>query len=205
MTCTEIPRRLQAYAHGGMSAEEEAAFEAHLSGCDTCSKLVALAEPKLRMTAALPATVSPVQDLWPAIRARIDSRRARGNLVLPRWALAAAAVLLIAVSSALTVYFQPAPRGPVGQAPTRLIGFEAEYTAASEDLSTALAAARSRLAPETIATIEQNLTVINNALAESRRALAGDPGNAALEQLVVAAWRQKVDLLRRATILSGES
>ena len=30
-------------------------------------------------------------------------------------------------------------------------------------------------------------------------ALANDPGNEALRMLLVAAWRQKVDLLRRAT------
>jgi hypothetical protein len=56
-----------------------------------------------------------------------------------------------------------------------------------------------------MATIERNLRIIDIALEETRQALAKDPGNPALGQMVVAAWRQKVDLLRRATTLGAES
>jgi hypothetical protein len=89
--------------------------------------------------------------------------------------------------------------------PDRLAALEAQYSSASADLSAALEKARARLAPETVATIERNLATIDSALAESRRALARDPANAVLEQLVVAAWRQKLDFLRRATALSTAS
>jgi hypothetical protein len=82
---------------------------------------------------------------------------------------------------------------------------EAEYSSATSDLSAALEKARARLAPETVRAIQRNLAVIDSALAESRRALARDPANAALEQLVIAAWRQKLDFLRRATALSTSS
>jgi hypothetical protein len=82
---------------------------------------------------------------------------------------------------------------------------EAQYAAVSEDLTGALEKVRSRLQPETMATIERNLRIIDTALDETRLALAKDPGNPALGQMVVAAWRQKVDLLRRATTLGAES
>ena len=82
---------------------------------------------------------------------------------------------------------------------------EAQYSVVSEDLLGALEQARSRLSPETMATIERNLRIIDAALDETRQALAQDPGNAALGQMVVAAWRQKVDLLRRAAALGTES
>jgi len=205
MTCTELQTRLQAYARGTMSADEEAAFESHLSACDDCSTVVALAEPALHQTGALPKTISPANDLWPAIQSKIESRRMVGRIAMPKWALAAAAVLLMAVTSGVTAVLLRSPGGSTILASSRLIGFEAEYSAASEDLTAALREARSRLAPETIATIERNLAVIDQALAEARSALARDPGNPALEPLVVAAWRQKVDLLRRATALSGDS
>ena len=64
---------------------------------------------------------------------------------------------------------------------------------------------RARLSPETIKTIERNLAVIDSALAESRRALAKDPGNTGLERLVIATWQQKMDFLRRAAALSTRS
>ena len=82
---------------------------------------------------------------------------------------------------------------------SRLASLEAEYAAATQDLAGALERARSRLAPETLASIEKSLDLIDAALEESRQALARDPGNEGLRLLVVAAWRQKVDLLRRAT------
>ena len=205
MTCSELQTRLSAYARGGMSAAEEAAFEAHLNACDDCATIVALAEPQPHRTGTLPKTVTPANDLWPAIESRIDPRRGAGRIAVPKWMLAAAAVLLTVASSAVTALLLQSPGGSTAQPSTRLAGFEAEYSAASEDLSAALKAARGRLTPETIATIERNLGVIDNALAESRSALARDPGNPALEQLVVAVWQQKVDLLRRATALSGKS
>jgi anti-sigma-K factor RskA len=205
MTCTQLQTRLQDYARGTMSAEEESAFETHLDSCEDCSTIVALAGPELRHAGTLPRTVPPVQDLWPAIQARIEPARIAGRIAMPRWTLAAAAVLLIAASSAVTAVILRQAGQSAAQSSTHLVGFEAEYSAASEELTAALAAARGRLAPETILTIERNLSLIDNALAESRRALAADPGNVALEQLVVAAWRQKVDLLRRAAMLSGES
>ena len=80
-----------------------------------------------------------------------------------------------------------------------------QYASAASELSAELERARGRLAPATVRIIERNLAVIDSALAETRRALAQDPGNATLERLVIAAWRQKMDFLRRATALSGES
>jgi hypothetical protein len=120
--------------------------------------------------------------------------------------LAAAAVLLVAVSSGVTaLLLRQSSSRPTVQPSSALAPLEAQYASATADLAAALEAARDRLAPATIATIERTLAVIDSALAESRRALAGDPGNVTLERLVVAAWRQKMDFLRRATALASES
>ena len=78
---------------------------------------------------------------------------------------------------------------------------EAQYASATAELSAELAKAKNRLDPATYAVIERNLRVIDSALVESRRALASDPRNQVLEQLVVATWRQKMDFLRRATAM----
>jgi hypothetical protein len=119
---------------------------------------------------------------------------------MPRWVLAAAAALLVAVSSGATaLLLNRNPDRLTARPPDRLAALEAEYTAATQDLTAALERARSRLAPETLASIEKSLGLIDAALEESRQALARDPGNEGLRMLVVAAWRQKVDLLRRAT------
>jgi hypothetical protein len=45
--------------------------------------------------------------------------------------------------------------------------------------------------------VEQNLEVIDRAIAEARAAIAADPANAYLNGQVAANMRRKLDLLRR--------
>jgi hypothetical protein len=191
------------YAQGLLSAAEAERFETHLTTCAACAALLESLEPALPEAARLPRALEPAEDLWPGISSRIGVRA--GRIALPRWILAAAAVVLVAVSSGVTalVLRQPAP--PPVPASGALAALEAQYLGAAAELDSALSLARTRLTPATVATIERNLAVIDSALAESRRALAGDPGNVTLEQLVLAAWRQKMDFLRRATALASES
>jgi hypothetical protein len=47
--------------------------------------------------------------------------------------------------------------------------------------------------------VERNLAIVDQAIREAEAALASDPGNAALEQMVLARYVQRLDLLRRAT------
>ncbi|HEV8196840.1 MAG TPA: zf-HC2 domain-containing protein [Gemmatimonadales bacterium] len=206
MTCAELRARLDAYVNGTLSSAETAAFEAHLDTCAACGDFLANAAERPQELNALPRSVEPDADLWPAITGRLAPRRAsRRGIPVPAWALAAAAVLLIALSSGATVLLlRSGTHAPVTLS-SRLEGVEAEYAAASDDLGRTLENARARLAPETLATIERNLATIDSALAESRRALAKDPANGVLEQLVVAAWRQKLEFLRRAAALSTET
>lgn len=207
MTCNELRGRLDAYARGTLSPADAAALEAHLESCAACEALLAEAEPQPAGTQALPKSVEPASDLWPGIHARLAPRgRGRGRIAMPGWMLAAAAVLLIALSSGITaVLLRPSPGRPAAPPASALSPLEVQYASAASDLSAELERARRRLAPATVQIIERNLAVIDSALAESRRALAQDPGNAQLERLVIAAWRQKMDFLRRATALSTES
>jgi anti-sigma-K factor RskA len=208
MNCGELQSRLDAYARGTLPPAEAAAFEAHLTNCSACAALLETREPALAPTGTLQRSVEPDADLWPGIQARLAPRGGRGSnrIAVPRWLLAAAAVLLIAVSSGVTaLLLQRSQRAATPLATSSVSPLEVQYASAAADLSAELERARSRLAPATVRTIERNLAVIDSALAEARRALAGDPGNAALEQLVIAAWRQKMDFLRRATALSGAS
>lgn len=205
MTCRDFEARADAYAEGRLSASEAAAFEAHLNRCAACAAALERAAGPPTGLAALARSIEPAEDLWPAIHGRLASLRERpGRIAVPRWGLAAAALLLIALSSGVTaVLLRPAPE--TASATLDVSALEAQYAAVSEDLSGALEKARSRLEPATVATIERNLRIIDAALDETRQALAKDPGNPALGQMVVAAWRQKVDLLRRATALGTES
>jgi len=144
----------------------------------------------------------------------------------PWWAyrsmVAAAAVVLVVGTSALTTLILRSSDGSMiarserGQAapsatdaPLMLpAGFreaEAEYLQSIGELRSVLQAHRSVLKPETIATVEHSLSVIDIAIDEARKALLSDPGNETLVDLLKASYERKLDLLRRAADLGART
>jgi hypothetical protein len=86
------------------------------------------------------------------------------------------------------------------------IGFsDPQYDAAVADLEKAVHKGRGRLDANTIAIVEHNLQIIDQAIEQARQALAGDPANSYLSSHLFEARRRKLDLLRRAAALSTES
>jgi hypothetical protein len=88
---------------------------------------------------------------------------------------------------------------------TATIGLaDAQYDAAVADLEQALKTGRGRLDASTIAVVEHNLQIIDQAINQAREALIGDPANSYLSSHLVEARRRKLDLLRRATALTTD-
>ncbi len=162
----------------------------------------------LAQAAALPKTLSPARDLWPGIAERIGGRK-RGPLGgwLPI-GLAAAAAVAIALASTLLPRPGPAPPPvlPVAVSPgsDALHEVEADYARATTALLAALSERPSSLSSETLASVQKNLDVIDQALAEVREALRKDPHNGELTHMLVATHRKKLDVLRRVVKLSTQ-
>ena len=89
-------------------------------------------------------------------------------------------------------------------ASSELAVIEAEYGQARDLLVQALDDSRGRLAPETVAVVDENLAIIGNAIAEIKTALEQDPGNRQLIRSLVAAYDREVDLLQQATQLPAQ-
>jgi hypothetical protein len=68
-----------------------------------------------------------------------------------------------------------------------------------------LARRRGRIDPSTAAVLERNLRVIDQAIAESRAALAQDPNSGFLSEQLTRTLRRKLDLLRTAAALPARS
>jgi hypothetical protein len=64
---------------------------------------------------------------------------------------------------------------------------------------------RSELKPETVETIEQNLKVIDEAIRQSREALANDPASRFLLRQLDRACAKKIELLRTAALLPASA
>jgi anti-sigma factor RsiW len=203
-------------AADGTSAPTDGSRTArHLAHCARCRADVDRIRSLLSMAAALPRSVEPPADLWPEIRSRIHgassgpaaTRRWNAMMIDRRW-LAAAAVLLIVASSALTALFMRQDtdgfaRGPDSSGPgvvspvARTVSDD--YDRLDRELASMLAAQRDKLQPETVAKVEHNLAIIDQAIREIRDALAVDPGNEALLQLLKASYGQKSALVRQVS------
>ncbi|MEO5511014.1 MAG: zf-HC2 domain-containing protein [Longimicrobiales bacterium] len=227
--------RVQDYVDDLLCPEERAEVEQHLAACAQCLSEVAALRDLVADLHNLPAEIQPDSDLLSVIHARIDAHATHAtdathathttdttdtttaarlrdrSLYSLRYPLAAAAVVLIAVSTALTVMLVQRNGGSVRLgnngsrngstvlASRQTSAVDQRYSEATAELENLLQSQRSQLAPETIRLVEENLRVIDQALAEARAALREDPSDPALSDFVRSAYEKKIDLLRHAT------
>ena len=208
--------RLSEYVDDELSATERATVEQHLQTCARCRADV----DGLRAVVARARTLSdtpPATTLWPGIVERIDGRAAqpapagvarRFSFTLPQ--LIAAGLALMVLSGSMVwlarlggprtdippVAAESDPAVPV-IAPVNVA--DDAYDDAIADLQRTLDAGRSRLDPQTLRILQQNLETIDRAITQCREALASDPTNGYLSAYLASARARKLELLRHAT------
>src|SRR5688572_17325225 len=109
ITCEHVDSLLSAWLEGDLGDADRRAVDSHLRECLRCAKIVRDIEAIRHDAANLPE-VAPTRDLWAGIAARIEApvidlttRQAPARTPQRRnWQMAAAAVLLMAVSSGVT-------------------------------------------------------------------------------------------------------
>lgn len=218
--------RLSDFMDGTLGTDEHDACEEHLAECGTC-RLV-LEELRAVVAGAQALTDrSPSRDLWPGIAAALQAPivgepAEHGQVIaLPTaaqapsptrrmWStpqLAAAAIVLMALSASMTWWASPgaapvvaveAGEGAVTMAGAELPGPREGLAGELQSLQGQLEALMPALDPETLLVLEQNLSVIERAIEDSRRALAQDPANEFLTEHLDRAYERKVDYLREA-------
>ena len=226
MTTDSFTDRLSEYLDGELTPAERADVDRHLTQCAECRSTL----EDLRgvvAEAALLRDARPARDLWSGIAARIAPdgrprarvspfRRAitsRLSFTLPQ--LAAAGIALMVLSGGLVwmarsgdprADFDPlnAQSGPTSPTPILApVNFaDQHYDEAIADLERTLEAGRTKLDPETVRVLEENLGAIDRAIDQCRRALATDPANVYLNTHLANARQRKIALLRRATMLA---
>jgi hypothetical protein len=156
--------------------------------------------------AALPREIRPERDLREDIWSRIHEPRAR-TLWSARYTLAAAAVLLVALSSLITLAvinrerrmdFAAGHRDDVTLVASDAGTLERQYSEEVEELEMVLRKSRGALSPETVRILQENLTIIDSAIREAQSALAADPNSDMLVDLLRSAYQRKLELLRQA-------
>ena len=244
LTCERFEREAAAWLEDEATPALRAALEAHAAHCRACAALVT----DLRRIAAeartLPA-LAPSRDLWAGIESRIAAPvipladgasvrgagalnasrsrtpRTRHTLQLPTHWLAAAAALLVVLSSAIT--YVATTRGSAAETgqwvvigedrsdeggtarPAGLAEMTATYDQQIAELRRVIAERRGELDSTTVATVERSLRVIDDAIAESREALVRDPGSDFLHEQLDRTLARKVELLRALARMPARS
>ena len=222
MNCREVQALLDDLLDGDLPEGQRRKVEDHLRGCAECRTSEARLRALLARVGALPRSLAPARDPWSGIVSRITAGEViehdfagRGRRWYPLGAAAAAAAVLILTVSLVTAVLVSRERASrVALAPERsgaavgvtpasleLAKAQATYAAARQQLLAALEARKGSLSPQTLAVVEENLRIIDRAVGEMQAALARDPGNRELPMLLVTAYRQEIDLLRRVTQL----
>lgn len=225
-------QRLQDYVDGLLPPDEAAELEDALAEAPEARATVELLRSLRREAGALPSSIAPPRDLWPDIRARmapaplapVEARveprggpaeaASAGTAATPWWprlaarqwaALAAAAMVLVVTSSALTAWIvgtSPAGDNPPAEAAGVVLegmpSIEVRYASQIEQLQLVLDQNRDALDPDTVSTIETNLRVIDRAIRSAQEALQEDPLDAGLSRMLDSNYRHKLQLLQRA-------
>lgn len=204
--------RLSEYLDGDMAEPEQAALEAHLGTCAACSETLAGLR-RIVVRARSLEDRPPSGDLWPGVAARIGAGPRRRRLTFSVPQLLAAGIALAVLSGGSAWLLHPDPAGVAGGQPTPAApglvpvatvgstGAARSYDSAVDDLERVLAEGRGRLDSTTVRVLEQNLALIDRAIAQAQRAVAADSANLYLNTHLAETMRRKIGLLRQAAAL----
>lgn len=221
--------KLSDYLDGELNAAERVELEEHLSGCGECSAVL----EQLRQVVARAQGLgdrAPDGDLWSGVAERIgvaaavrdlaEHRRRkqerlserRFSISLPQLVAASVALMVLSAGSAWMVSRTGSSAGE-GAIPTAATGtvlvsevpaeLATSFDTAVVQLQLILEESRGQLDTATVRIIEENLLIINRAIAQAQRALAMDPASIYLKEHLAATKRQKLEFLRQAALMAG--
>ena len=209
---TEAER--QCLADGTVAPNEADALASHAAVCAECAADVERLRATIRRLRGEAVPNVELEAMWPAIRERIERAKVRA---LPAsasparrpwrgvWIGAGTAAAVVCLALLLRVH----PHEPPGSAPPpgSFVPNVAAPTPAADSAGTSQAEIqrlldeieleKAMLPPATAAVADSDLRAIDQAIAELKDAIARDPNNPALRQMLAASYKQQQDLLRR--------
>jgi hypothetical protein len=220
LSCRDIRPQLSLLVDGLLPAEDQQDVRAHLGSCASCRGVLVDLE-ELRAAAHRLGPIAPPEHIWLEVAGQIR----QGSVAKPRPAVASpyrsmwqwgavAAVLVLAVGGVYLVQgpanvdtpavATTAPTGSAGAVADELNLAAAHYEKAIAELEAMSKNSNSPIDPSVTTVVQQNLSAIDSAIAESRAALASNPDSAPARDSLYEALRRKIDVLRITVSLINE-
>jgi anti-sigma factor RsiW len=220
MACQQYLNSIHEAVDGTIGAIRRAELELHADTCDACRGLL---EDLVRIrdaAAALPALEAPDRT-WLQIAGRLrqegrisDAPSAPARRSYAVWLAAAAALVLAVATAVLLLLPRPAPQSAATTAAPDTKTVETvqnevdvaqqQFEKAIADLEKVAKANQQALDPETSATIDKNLGILDQAIAENRAVVTSEPASVAARDTLFQALRSKVTLLQDTISLINE-
>ena len=226
MTCQDVETRLSRFVDGDVDADERAAVSSHLDACERCR---ALASDLARVRGAARALgpVAPPEHIWLEIAGQIrladhptpadpPTAARRSPSAMRQWFGLAAGLVLVTLVAYLVMHLQTPNTATTttagnGTATGSVESVAQELSLALEHYDKAIAQLEvlaktndGTIDATTAATLQHNLSVIDQAIAESRAALAADPQSEPAFDSLIDALRRKVGVLQTTVALINE-
>jgi anti-sigma factor RsiW len=230
MKCEDLNEALVDLVDGRLDGAEQRGVERHLESCENCRALVEDLR-SIRAAAFMLDRREPAAGTWSKVQAAIAADPApKGRLLnmgsrlggggRTNWAvwLGAAAALILATVIGLLPLMNRAEQphddsalGDGAEAEVTVESVTAEFEAAErhyqkaiDDLQTIANKDTGELDPNVASVLQKNLTVIDQAITESRAALRSQPSSSNAQSGLFDALRTKVALLQQTVELINE-
>lgn len=220
MRCDDLTDVLVDLVDGRLDTAQQRTAERHLDLCGACRALVTDLRA-IRDAAFTLERHEPGANAWRALQARIaaepvaQARRGESRTGWGLWLSAAAALVLVTMAGLVPLLRDKATPGRQAAASTSVAvtvesvaaEFEAaerHYQKAIGDLESIARQDNGELDPQVAAVLQKNLSVIDQAINESRAALRSQPSNDNAQNGLFDALRTKVALLQQTVELINE-
>jgi len=210
-TCLDVQPRLSAFVDGELDANEQAAIAAHVAACASCAGIVRDFDALRRAAGSLGA-IEPPARVFAELTARLAKRPDKHE-----WLQLAAAVAVVAAGVYGVVRFDRSATtlAPQGGNAAASLTVEANgdgwrtvvthYEQAIAELEGVTKREARQMDPAIAAALQTNLKQVDEAIDQSRAALATDPDSEPARDSLSDSLRRKVTVLEATAAVIAET